>query len=102
MGIYDKIFKPKKLVLSDGKVVEEKRTRTPLVLLLLLIATVISVRITGFLCHIRTDVSAKDGIFKQYLGTAFRYDQDVAARFFCRRCSRNSVCDFSIQQPGQK
>ena len=48
MGIYDKIFKPKKLVLSDGKVVEEKRTRTPLVLLLLLIATVISVRITGF------------------------------------------------------
>ena len=23
MGIYDKIFKPKKLVLSDGKVVEE-------------------------------------------------------------------------------
>ena len=28
MGIYDKIFKPKKLVLSDGKVVEEKRTRT--------------------------------------------------------------------------
>lgn len=48
MEIYDKIFKPKKLVLSDGKVVEEKRTRTPLVLLLLLIATVISVRITGF------------------------------------------------------
>ena len=48
MGIYDKIFKPKKLVLSDGKVVEEKRTRTPLVLLLLLIATIISVRITGF------------------------------------------------------
>ena len=48
MGIYDKIFKPKKLVLSDGKVVEEKRTRTPLVLFLLLIATVISVRITGF------------------------------------------------------
>ena len=35
MGIYDKIFKPKKLVLSDGKVVEEKRTRTPLVLFLL-------------------------------------------------------------------
>ena len=48
MGIYDKIFKPKKLVLSDGKVVEEKRTRTPLVLLLLLIATIISVRIPVF------------------------------------------------------
>ena len=114
MGIYDKIFKPKKLVLSDGKVVEEKRTRTPLVLFLLLIATVISVRITGFslntilnarksvLCHIRADVPAEDGIFKQHLGTASGHDQDVTARFLRRRCSRNSVCDFGIQQPGQK
>ena len=114
MGIYDKIFKPKKLVLSDGKVVEEKRTRTPLVLLLLLIATVISVRITGFslntiltrgnqfFCHIRTDVSAKDGIFKQYLGTAFRYDQDVAARLLHRWGSGNSICHPGIQQSGQK
>lgn len=112
MGIYDKIFKPKKLVLSDGKVVEEKRTRTPLVLLLLLIATVISVRITGFrsirfshaeisFCHIRTDVSAKDGIFKQYLGTAFRYDQDVAARLLHRWGSGNSICHPGIQQSGQ-
>lgn len=48
MGLYDKIFKPKKMVLSNGKVIEEKRSRTPLVLLLLVIAATISVRITGF------------------------------------------------------
>ena len=27
MGLYDKIFKPKKLVLANGKVVEEKCSR---------------------------------------------------------------------------
>ena len=113
MGIYDKIFKPKKLVLSDGKVVEEKRTRTPLVLLLLLIATIISVRITGFSLNtiltrgnqffvILGQMFPPNGIFKQYLGTAFRYDQDVAARFLHRWGSGNSICHPGIQQSGQK
>lgn len=48
MELYDKIWKPKKIILSNGKLVEEKRSRTPLVLLLLLIATAVSVKITGF------------------------------------------------------
>lgn len=48
MGLYDKIFKPKQIVLENGKVVEEKRSRTPLILLLLVIATAVSVDITGF------------------------------------------------------
>ena len=48
MGIYDKIFKPKKITLSNGKVVEEKITRTPLIIALIIIATIISVNITGF------------------------------------------------------
>lgn len=48
MELYDKIFKPKKLVLENGKCVEEKATRVPLVLFLLIIATIISVKITGF------------------------------------------------------
>lgn len=48
MTLYDKIFKPRKLRLADGKVVEEKASRTPLVLLLLVVAAVISVRVTGF------------------------------------------------------
>lgn len=48
MNLYDKIFKPKKIVLANGKIVEEKVTRTPLILLLLIDAAAISVKITGF------------------------------------------------------
>lgn len=48
MGLYDKIFKPKEIILSSGKIVKEKFTRTPLVLVLLLIAIYVSVKITGF------------------------------------------------------
>ena len=48
MSLYDRIFKPKRLELGNGKYVEEKFTRVPLILLILLIMTVISVQITGF------------------------------------------------------
>lgn len=48
MAIYDRIFKPRTLVLSDGKKVYEKRSRAPLIVLALIISTYISVRITGF------------------------------------------------------
>ena len=48
MGLYDKIFKPKKLVLANGKVVEEKCSRAPLSIILIVIATWISVKVTGF------------------------------------------------------
>ncbi|MGV3487666.1 MAG: phosphonate ABC transporter, permease protein PhnE [Tuberibacillus sp.] len=46
--MYDKIFPPKKVILPNGKVVLQKRSRTPLILLILIIATIISVRFTGF------------------------------------------------------
>ena len=48
MSLYDKVIKPKKMVLSNGKVIEEKASRTPVILLLLAIAIVISVKVTGF------------------------------------------------------
>lgn len=48
MGVYDKIFKPKVRTISNGKTIEEKASRAPLVIFLLLIGTIISVRITGF------------------------------------------------------
>lgn len=48
MGIYDKIFKPKKMELPNGKIVYEKSSRTPLILILLLIAILISAKITQF------------------------------------------------------
>ena len=44
MGLYDKIFKPKKLVLANGKVVEERCSRAPLIIVLLVIATCKSYR----------------------------------------------------------
>lgn len=48
MELYDKIFKPQKIILANGEIVEEKRSRTPLILILLLIATAVSIKITGF------------------------------------------------------
>ncbi len=48
MKLYDKVFKPKKIVLENGKIVEEKASRTPLILLIVALATYISVRVTGF------------------------------------------------------
>ena len=48
MNLYDKIFPPKKIVLSDGREVLERRSKMPLVILLLVIASWISIDITGF------------------------------------------------------
>lgn len=48
MKLYDRIFKPKVYTLENGKVIEEKRSRTPLILLILLLLTIFSVKITGF------------------------------------------------------
>ena len=47
-GLYDRIFKPKAYTLPNGKVSYQKASRTPLILLLLLIMAVISVKVTGF------------------------------------------------------
>ena len=48
MSLYDRIFRPRRYRLSDGTVVEEKRSRAPLVILILVVLTAVSVRITGF------------------------------------------------------
>ena len=48
MSLYDCIFKPHVYTLADGTAVEEKRSRAPLILLVLIALTVLSVRITGF------------------------------------------------------
>lgn len=46
--MYDKIFPPKKLTLANGKSILEKRTRTPFILLIALIALALSVHFTNF------------------------------------------------------
>ena len=37
MSLYDRIFRPRRYTLSDGTVVEEKRSRAPLVILILVL-----------------------------------------------------------------
>lgn len=46
--MYDKIFKPKKISLSNGKSVTQKRSRTPLILIVLLFCIIVSVNVTNF------------------------------------------------------
>lgn len=46
--MYDKIFPPKKMTLANGKVVLEKRSRTPIILLLIFVALYCSIQFTGF------------------------------------------------------
>lgn len=48
MSLYDKIFKPKTMTLSNGKTIQEKRSRAPLVILVLLALSVLSIKMTGF------------------------------------------------------
>lgn len=48
MSLYDRIFKPKEYVLPNGKTVREKRSRAPLIVLVLLALAYLSVYITGF------------------------------------------------------
>lgn len=48
MNLYDKIFKPKTMRLANGKTVEERASRLPVILLALVAASVLSVKVTGF------------------------------------------------------
>ena len=48
MSLYDKIFKPKVYRLENGKTIEEKASRTPLVLFILAVVTIVSISVTGF------------------------------------------------------
>lgn len=48
MTFYDRVFKPRRYTLANGRVVEERRSRLPLVLLIILALTALSVHITGF------------------------------------------------------
>lgn len=46
--MYDKLFHPKRIVLPSGKIVLQKRSRTPLIILVLAVFTVLSAEFTGF------------------------------------------------------
>ncbi|MBB3110862.1 phosphonate transport system permease protein [Paenibacillus phyllosphaerae] len=46
--MWDKLFPPKPIALANGKVVLQKRSRVPLIVLILIVCTVASARFTGF------------------------------------------------------
>lgn len=46
-GLYDKIFKPKTITLANGHSVTKQASRTPLVILILVIAVLFSAKVTG-------------------------------------------------------
>ncbi|MEY8354475.1 phosphonate ABC transporter, permease protein PhnE [Lachnospiraceae bacterium 54-53] len=48
MNLYDRIFPPENMELSNGKTVLKPASRLPLIALILVILTVLSVKITGF------------------------------------------------------
>ena len=48
MSLYDRVFKPRTYTLSDGTVVKEKRSRAPIIILIVVALAAVSVRVTGF------------------------------------------------------
>ncbi|WP_156291336.1 phosphonate ABC transporter, permease protein PhnE [Oceanobacillus salinisoli] len=46
--MYDKIFPPTKLSLPNGKIVHEKKSRTPVILILIIVASFFSIKFTDF------------------------------------------------------
>lgn len=48
LTLFDKIFKPRKITLENGHSVLKKRSRTPLILVLILAAIIWSLKMTGF------------------------------------------------------
>ncbi|MEN2766263.1 phosphonate ABC transporter, permease protein PhnE [Ornithinibacillus xuwenensis] len=53
--MYDKIFSPKKLTLPNGKVVQEKKSKAVFIIIVVLIATYISVQATSFEAKVLAD-----------------------------------------------
>lgn len=48
MSLYDKIFPPKTLTLSNGKQVKKPRSRAPLIVLVFVVMSAVSIEVTGF------------------------------------------------------
>ena len=51
MKVYDRIFKPKEYRLANGKLVQEKRSRTPFYLVLTLVVLYVALQVTDFSLH---------------------------------------------------
>lgn len=68
MKFYHKIFPPKVIQLENGKSIQEVRSRTPIILFVLLVAILVSAKITGF--NLSTLISRGEQFFV-YIGQMF-------------------------------
>lgn len=48
MSLYDKIFPPRTITLKNGKTIEEKRSRAPVAVAVILVFAAVSIKVTGF------------------------------------------------------
>ena len=67
--LYDKVFKPQKITLANGHSVLRRRSRTPLIVLLLALAIYLSLEMTGFDMGIIVSKFSIDTIKMSILGT---------------------------------
>ena len=73
MSLYDKLFPPQTLTLANGKQIKKPRSRAPLVIILLVAMTALSVEITGFDMQVLT---RRIGQFFVILGQMFPPEWD--------------------------
>ncbi len=89
MKLYDRIFKPRQYMLPNGKVVEEKFTRLPLILLILLAAAAFGLVYSSLLAVACVNFKADQtlvGTAMNLLGTA------AAIGFYSMRRRSRGVC----------
>ncbi len=109
MSLYDRMFKPRIYTLPNGTGVEEKRSRAPLVIVIVALLAILSIRITGFDLSVLVTKGSKffdilkamfpeHRLSRQDLAAAVGHHQDVLPRFVHRRGAGDPVCHRRRQQ----
>lgn len=76
-SLFDRIFKPQKITLSNGHEVDRPRSRTPLIIVVLLVVIVLSGEMTGFSM---SKLIARFPYFSDILGKIFHPDFSYAGK----------------------
>ena len=83
MKLYDRIFPPKMIKLENGKMIEESRSKTPLILIMIFVTIFISAKVTGF--NISTLISRGEQFFviiRQMFPPKWGYVQQIWTPLF--------------------
>lgn len=79
MSLYDRVFKPREYTLPVGKTVQERRSRAPLIIAILVALSWLSIRITGFDL---TVLAKRGGQFFVILGQMFPPNTDYLPKIW--------------------